>query len=283
MRKKAGASGSCEESAMLEFLDQNKLRPETRDFYRRAVDILQEAAIPFLVGGAYALERYTGVVRHTKDFDVFLRRRDCSAVLELFAEKGYCSELTFPHWLGKVYFKNSFIDIIFSSGNGAVEVDDAWFSHSVPAEVLGKDVRLCPVEEMIWSKAFVMERERYDGADIAHLLHVRADTLNWPRLLERFGPHWRLLLSHLILFGYIYPSERSRIPADMMKALLLRLQKDHHTGGRVEEHVCHGTMLSREQYLMDINAWGYQDARLAPLGKMTMQAIAHWTAAIGMD
>ena len=29
--------------------------------------------MPFLVGGAYAFARYTGIERHTKDFDVFVR------------------------------------------------------------------------------------------------------------------------------------------------------------------------------------------------------------------
>jgi hypothetical protein len=59
------------------------------------------------------------------------------------------------------------------------------------------------VEETIWSKAFVMERERYDGADIAHLLRASAERLDWHRLLERFDAHWPVLLSHLILFGFI--------------------------------------------------------------------------------
>ena len=53
-----------------------------------------------------------------------------------------------------------------------------------------------------------MERERYDGADIAHLLRARADQLAWRRLLRRFGPHWRVLLGHLVLFGFVYPGER---------------------------------------------------------------------------
>lgn len=258
------------------------LSTEAREFYRNAIDILDAAGIPFLVGGAYALERYTGVVRHTKDFDLFLRSRDCNQALDEFTARGFRSELTFPHWLGKVYSNESFIDLIFSSGNGLVEVDDDWFTHSVEDEVLGKPVRLCPVEEMIWSKAFIMERERYDGADIAHLLHARARSLDWLRLRERFGPHWRLLLSHLILFGYIYPPERAQIPDQVLQELLDQLQAE-----RLElspaAAVCQGTMLSREQYLIDIQHWGYQDARLAPHGNMTIQSVAHWTASIGTD
>jgi hypothetical protein len=42
---------------------------------------------------------------------------------------------------------------------------------------------------MIWSKAFIMERERFDGADVMHLIHENANRLDWNRLLERFGQH----------------------------------------------------------------------------------------------
>jgi hypothetical protein len=264
-----------------EILSQDELSPETRDFYRRVIDILDDAGIPFLVGGAYALERYTGVGRHTKDFDVFLRRQDCARALAACAAQGYRAELTFPHWLGKVIAGDAFVDFIFSSGNAVVEVDEAWFAHAVPAEVLGKQVQLCPVEEIIWSKSFVMERERYDGADIAHLLRAHARRLDWSRLRRRFGPDWRLLLSYLVLFGYIYPSECSSIAEAVLQELLNQLQQEQREPP-LTVPVCRGTLLSREQFLMDIHSWGYQDARLIPRGKMTAQAIGSWTDAIGM-
>jgi hypothetical protein len=38
---------------------------------------------------------------------------------------------------------------------------------------------------MIWSKAFVMERECDDGADIARVPRARGDRLDWQRLLIR--------------------------------------------------------------------------------------------------
>ena len=67
-----------------------------------------------------------------------------------------------------------------------------------------------PIEEMIWSKAFLMERERFDGADVLHLVRARQKEINWPRLLSRFGEHWRVLLSHLVLFPYVYPNDPLR-------------------------------------------------------------------------
>jgi Uncharacterised nucleotidyltransferase len=233
-------------------------------FYCEALRALQKAQVPFLVGGAYALACHIGVVRHTKDLDIFTRPEDCERVLEVLLTAGYRTELTDPRWLAKAHAGEDFIDVIFSSGNAIAQVDDVWFEHAITANVLGMTVQLCPLEETIWSKAFVMERERYDGADIAHILRACGECLDWDRLLDRFGTHWRLLLSHLILFGFIYPSEPGHIPPSVMRTLVDRLQsesRDPSSKGRL----CQGTLLSKVQYAIDIEHWGYQDVRLLPL------------------
>jgi hypothetical protein len=157
-------------------------------------------------------------------------------------------------------------------------VDDDWFRHAVPSTVMGEPVRLCPAEETIWSKAFVMERERYDGADIAHLLHARAEALDWGRLARRFGRHWRVLLSHLVLFGFIYPSERTRIPEPLMRRCLHLLEEEMRQAPA--RRICRGPITSRAQYLVDVQLWGYEDARLLPHGSMTESEASIWTAAI---
>ncbi|MGI8981096.1 MAG: hypothetical protein ACR2FY_17865 [Pirellulaceae bacterium] len=257
------------------------LDPESRAFYQSAMRALQQDDVPFLVGGAYSFSRYTGIERHTKDFDVFLREEDVPRALESLARAGYRTELTFPHWLGKAFSGDSFVDIIYGSGNGVARVDDLWFTHSTKSVVLDISALLCPVEETIWSKAFVMERERYDGADIAHLLRARAKELDWSRLLRRFGPHWRVLLSYLTLFGFIYPAERDFIPRWVLDRLVAELQHESHTPPP-EEKVCRGTLFSRAQYLVDVENWGYQDARLL-MGSMSERDIEHWTAAIDSE
>ena len=54
--------------------------PEVKAFYRQVLDILLDSGVPFLVGGAYAFNRYTGINRHTKDLDIFIRRDDFERV-----------------------------------------------------------------------------------------------------------------------------------------------------------------------------------------------------------
>ena len=251
-------------------------KPNGDAFYRRVLHILDRQQIPFLIGGAYMLRRCSEILRDTKDLDVFVCRRDFNRALDVLASAGYQTEISFSHWLGKVFSGNFFVDLIFSSGNGICRVDDIWFEHALPAEVLGMPVRLCPPEEMIWSKAFVMERERYDGADIAHILRACGERMDWQRLLRRFEAHWRVLLSYLILFGYIYPSDHSLIPEWVMQELLERLQSEK--GNPLSRNrVCRGTLLSRIQYREDIELWGYQDARLLASGGMTPNEVARWT------
>jgi hypothetical protein len=225
------------------------------------------------------LAQYTPIVRHTKDFDLFVREEDAHRALQALAEAGYRTEMTFPHWLGKAYQGDQFVDLIFSSGNGVARVDEEWFAHATTGDVLDMPMPLCPPEEIIWSKAFIQERERFDGADVAHIIQGCGARLDWPRLLRRFGRNWRVLLSHLVLFGFVYPAERLIVPEWVMRDLLERLQGEL-AAAPADERLCQGTLLSREQYLVDVEGRGYKDARLGPAGGMSAEQIAHWTRAI---
>jgi len=247
-------------------------------FYGDALTRLSSAGIPYLIGGAFAFAQYAKIERDTKDLDVFVRRRDCRPALALLDEAGYRTELPFPHWLGKVHSDGHLMDMIFSSGNGVASVDDLWFTHAGEAEIFGVNVRLCPAEEMIWSKAFVQERERFDGADVLHLFRARGASLDWGRLLMRFAHHWRVLFAHVMLFGYVYPDQRSRIPEWVIEEFVGRLAAEPE---EPDNRFCYGTYLSREQYLIDVQDHGYRDPRIEPHGPMTQDEIDVWTAAIG--
>jgi hypothetical protein len=258
------------------------LDEESRDFYRHALGLLDQAKLPYLVGGAYAFARYTGIERHTKDFDIFIRRSDFPRAAKILTDAGYQTDLSFPHWLGKAFNGENFIDLIFSAGNGVARVDDLWFKYAVAGRVLDMDVKLIPAEEMIWSKGLIMERERFDGADVAHVIQAVGDRLDWRRLIDRYGIYWRVLYTHIILYGFIYPSERERVPTWVMDEMSQRLAAEVR-GGNAKEKICYGTIISRQQYLVDINERGFKDARLQPEGNMNAEEIAHWTSGIEQD
>jgi hypothetical protein len=257
--------------------NSEQFTPSAFHYYRRALETLQTSGVPFLVGGGFALAHYTGIIRYTKDLDLFVRAADVPRTLAVLASAGYRTEMVFSHWLAKAFRSDDFVDIIFCSGNGLCAVDSAWFSHSVEGEVVGTPVRFIPPEEMIWQKAFIMERERFDGADVMHLLHARGRQLDWDRLLGRFGPHWRVLLAHLILFGFVYPGDRDNVPTSVLRPLLNRLSDD--AGPCQDIPLCQGTLLSRMQYLTDTEEWGYVDPRRPPSGALTEEQLNRWTDA----
>jgi len=254
-----------------------KMGPKTKAFFVAVLKLLAESRIPFLIGGGYAMKRHTNLERPARDLDVLILPSDMERVLRLFADHGYRVELTFPHWLGKIYNGRAYVDIIFSSGNGIVTVDDRWFKHAVEDVVLGQPMRVCPAEEMIWSKAFVMERERFDGADVIHLLLAQGPDLDWSRLLDRFQPHRLVLLSHLVLFLFIYPSESGPVPSWVWKDLLAGLEAER-SGSRDADRICRGTLLSRGQYLEALER-GFRDPRLPPEGTMKRKDVVAWTNA----
>lgn len=245
--------------------------------YREALEVLRDADVPFLVGGAFGLESYSGMVRQTKDLDLFVRPADSERLLQTLADAGFKTELRFPHWLGKAWKRDESIDVIFSSGNGLCTVDEGWFRHALPSIVLGIDVLLTPAEEMIWSKAFIMERNRYDGGDIAHILRARVSSLDWARLLSRFNRHWRVLFSHVVLFGFIYPEQRLRIPGWFMREMLRRMEQEMQCLPS-DRRVCQGTLLSWSQYLFHIDRGEYDDARLLPRGPLLEEETRQMTA-----
>lgn len=256
-----------------------EIDPDKADFYRATLELFDKEGLPFLVGGTHAYFRYTGIARETKDFDVFIRKRDYPRFDEVVKGAGYRTELKFPHWLGKIYKDDAFIDLIFSGGNGEAAVDDEWFEHSVEGKIFGVPVRLAAPEEMIWSKSYVMERERYDGGDVMHLLLRTGKRLDWKRLVHRFGDHWRLLLMQIVKFGFVYPSERFRIPREVTEELLARFNAELNDRSHPQK-VTFGTLTSRAQYLVDVREWGFEDARLAPRGTLTEEEVGLWTDAI---
>ncbi|MEO7985718.1 MAG: nucleotidyltransferase [Gemmatimonadales bacterium] len=250
----------------------------SRAFYREAMETLTRAGVPFLVGGSFAFLHQSGIDRSTKDLDLFVRPEDVHQLLEACASAGYEADLVHSHWLAKIKSRDAFIDVIFNSGNGMARVDDEWFEYARVREVLGMEVKIAPAEETLWSKSFVMERDRFDGADVAHIILMHGDKLEWQRVLDRFGPRWRVLLAHLVLFGFVFPSARSRVPVWLMEKLAGRLASEVACPD-AEEAVCYGTMLSWSQYLGDILGGSFRDGRIRPYGTLTAEEVVRWTAA----
>jgi hypothetical protein len=217
---------------------------------------------------------YTDIWRDTKDLDIFLQPETVRPALDHLEQRGFATELTFPHWLAKVKSDDALVDFIFRGSNGVCSVNSVWFEGVPRVQVFGRPVKIVRAEDLIRMKAFVMERERFDGHDILHLLYRQADHLAWDRLLDWFSDDEALLLSLLALFQYAYPFRAGAIPAGVREALAQVWSRP----APVSEPLCNGTLLSKRQFEMDISAWGLVDARTKGRCQITEQEIKRWSS-----
>jgi hypothetical protein len=230
-----------------------------REVYRRALTALNQAGVPYVVSGLYALYEYTGIYRQTKDLDLFVEPRHLTAAARVLKNEGFRAHLEQSHWLAKAFLEGKQIDIIFGTGNGLSFIDDLWFKHSRAGILAGVQVRVAPPEELLWHRLFVSERHRSDVSDVLHLIVTRGDEFDWERLLRRVDVHWRLLLAQVHLYDYVYPGHRPRIPQWVRRRLLDAAQDEIAEVGDAE--VCQGTLISRFSYNIDVSEWGFRDLR----------------------
>jgi hypothetical protein len=231
---------------------------EAQAFYQEALDLLAESGANFMLGGAFAMFHYTGIYRDTKDLDVFCKSAEYPKILKYFGQKGYRTELTDARWLAKVYKGDYFIDIIFDTVNNICRVDDTWYEYSTPAEFVGRQVKMIPAEELIWCKLYVQNRERFDGADVNHIMLKWGKKLDWNRVLFRMEQHWHLLLAQILIFQFVYPSDyREIVPKWLFDELMGRAHEQYDLPSSLEK-VCRGPVIDQTQYATDIKEWDYK-------------------------
>lgn len=244
-----------------------------RELYKRALQALNAAGVPYVVAGAYAIYEHTGIIRQTKDLDLFFTPEAVLQAMTVLRAEGMITRLEQPHWIGKAIStenRDHFIDVIYGMGNGLALIDDDWYRHSSPAILAATQVRVAPPEELIWHRLFIHERHRHDMADVAHLILCKGHLMDWPRLLAKVGENWPLLLSQVMMFRYVYPGYRDQVPQAVIRELLDRAEQAGEQGAAAgDEHdLTRGTMISRFSFAIDVNEWGFHDLRAEKIASM---------------
>ena len=231
-----------------------ELPKEQEALFRGVLTLLEQKNVPFAVSGAFALRQHTGIFRFTKDLDLFLTSKNAGRALQFLEEHGFETEICDPVWLAKAHRDDFFVDLITGMSNAAIVVEDSWIERAKPAVIYGVETRVLAPEDLIASKLFVTRRERFDGADIAHVIYGTQGKLDWRLVLQTVGEHWEMLLWALVLFRYVYPAQTNYVPQDVWQELLSKFQNaianpDPNADFR-------GSLVDENMFAIDIREWG---------------------------
>jgi hypothetical protein len=231
--------------------------PEAAECYQGVLRGLLQSNVPFAVSGGFAFHHHTGIWRITKDLDLVLPPDAVPRAFEVLVREGFETYVQDPVWLAKARLGDYFVDLITGVGNATLTVDSSWIDRAAEDDVLGIRCKVLPVEEMIASKLFVTRRERFDGADIAHLLKECAETLDWDHLRQLTKPHWQMLYWHLILFAYVYPDRVNAIPDSVWTDFATCFHRAVALPQSSEPF--RGTLVDPKMFAIDVNEWGERD------------------------
>jgi hypothetical protein len=233
------------------------LSAEAASLYREVLLAMNNHGLPYAVAGAFALQKYTGIWRITKDLDLFVKADDVPSAIGYLAQCGFRCEILDPVWLAKAHRGEYFVDLISGMSNAVIVVDDSWMDRAQPALIAGVESRIISPEDLLASKLFVIRRERFDGADIAHIIYRTQGKLDWERVLQLAGEHWEIVLWALILFRYIYPAHTDYVPPALWQDLLgryMHLVQHPDPNARFR-----GSLVDDNIFSIDVKDWGLEN------------------------
>jgi hypothetical protein len=228
--------------------------PEQEQLFREVLILFNDMQVPYVVSGAFALQKHTGIWRNTKDLDLFLAPEDVPRAMQGLRDFGFETEVRDPVWLAKAHRDDFYVDLITGMSNAVITVDRSWIERGSPFEVVGIPARVLAAEELIASKLFVTFRERFDGADIAHVIHGTKGNLDWQRIMHLVGDHWEVLLWAMMLFHYIYPANTDYIPRAIWDDLLTRFRAEIDNPDP-NAHF-RGSLIDENMFAIDVHEWG---------------------------
>ncbi len=196
---------------------------EQWELYRAVIADAKKAGISFAIGGGLAVGVYSGRWRETKDMDFYVLREDSERLKKVLAKHGlvdYYEQLPYDRqWIYRSIKDKIIVDVIWSMANYHAQVDETWINAGPEIIIRGETLRVVPVEEMIWAKLYVLQKDRCDWPDVINMIYAQRRTLNWNHLVDRLGDDAPLLKALLSIGAWLCPNLPKELPSDLISQI----------------------------------------------------------------
>lgn len=190
--------------------------------YKEVIAEARKRELRFAVGGGLAAMTYAGQWRNTKDIDLYVLPQDAQRMIEVATNLGladyYQVQPYDRKWIYRSYREDTIVDIMWAMANQRAQVDERWLN-GPEVEAGGERFRLLAPEEEMWSKLYVLQRDRCDWLDALNLIYGVGPELDWRRLIARLAEDAALLRGVLSLFAWIAPDRARELPEWLWREL----------------------------------------------------------------
>jgi hypothetical protein len=184
--------------------------------YAQIIQAAQARNVPLAIGGGFAFSAYAHRWRSTKDIDLYILHEHLEEMIDILRGanfQDYFEQLPYDRrWIYRAHRNGLIVDLIWGMANYLTQTDAGWLTGETEIEIRGTAVKLLPVEELIWAKLYVLQRDRCDWPDLLNLIHTQAEKIDWDRLLARVDKDLRLVGGVLNVFSWLCPDRAHVVP-----------------------------------------------------------------------
>jgi predicted nucleotidyltransferase len=153
-----------------------------KESLKRTVAALDDAEVPFLIGGSLA-SWARGGPDTTHDLDVIVKPEDAKRAQEALVAAGMRAEDPPESWLLKVWDGDVLIDLIFEPAG--MTVDDELIERAELVNAAAMDFRVMTVEDVLYTKLNALNEHYLDFSSLLQIARSVREQVDWERLRER--------------------------------------------------------------------------------------------------
>jgi hypothetical protein len=150
---------------------------------KKGAGVLQDAEIPFILGGGLA-SWARGGPRTEHDVDLMVRPEDAERALQAFAEAGYKTEKPPEQWLYKAFVDDDvLVDLIFEPSGGPITEET--IERADVIEVAALRIRVASLEDVMTQKLLSITEQEPDYGAVLEMARALREQIDWPQVRER--------------------------------------------------------------------------------------------------
>jgi hypothetical protein len=149
---------------------------------KRAAAALNQADIPFLLGGSLASWARGGPeTRH--DLDLMIKPADVERALEALSEAGMRPERPPEAWLVKAWDGDTLVDLIYCPKG--LPMDDDVFARGEALSVLGMEIRVMALEDVMATKLMALTEHSLRYESLLQIARALREQIDWEAVRSR--------------------------------------------------------------------------------------------------